>query len=541
MRRTVSASFLLLLSGFGFAVLLSSPVPPPAPPAACALRFRITLSRNVAPEGASGRLLVFMSGAREKRATLATDFVPGDVWLAAMEVEHLAPGKTLDFDPNLKAYPRPFSQAPPGHYQFMALLDQDHSYARSGQDDDDLYGPVVARKALNPGGTAPIELSIDRCTPSGPRLTGTSEVKLAEFESPLLSGFWGRPIKMRAGLVLPPGYETEGALRYPAVYHVHGFGGSHAEAWQEGPRLVRAMKRGQFPPMVHVFLDGSFSTGHHEFADSVNNGPWGRALTEEFIPWLEQKWRLLPEGGSRFLTGHSSGGWSTLWLQVTYPDFFGGTWSTAPDPVDFRSFCGIDLTPGSTDNAYHTRDNKPRNLVRNHGKEVASVEAFSRQEEVEGGYGGQMASFEWVFSPKGPGGRPLKAYNRATGQLDPEVLKAWRKYDIRWQLDRNWAVLGPKLRGKLHLICGGDDTFHLEEAVKLLCASLKDKGSDAACEIVPDRTHMDLYRPYTTYPDGLDARIYREMGESYRRSTGAPSGGAAPPTSHVRFSVLQYQ
>ena len=100
--------------------------------------------------------------------------------------------------------------------------------------------------------------------------------------------------------------------------------------------------------MVHVFLDASFTTGHHVFADSVNNGPWGRALTEEFIPHLEKQFRLIPKTSARFLTGHSSGGWSTMWLEVNYPDVFGGTWSTSPDPVDLHSFTGIDVTPGST-------------------------------------------------------------------------------------------------------------------------------------------------------------------------------------------------
>ena len=38
---------------------------------------------------------------------------------------------------------------------------------------------------------------------------------------------------------------------------------------------------------------------------------------------------------ARFLTGHSSGGWSSLWLQVDYPEFFGGVWSTAPDSGRF--------------------------------------------------------------------------------------------------------------------------------------------------------------------------------------------------------------
>ena len=45
----------------------------------------------------------------------------------------------------------------------------------------------------------------------------------------------------------------------------------------------------------------------------------------------------------RFLQGHSSGGWATLWLQTRYPKIFGGTWSTSPDSSDFHDFTGPDL------------------------------------------------------------------------------------------------------------------------------------------------------------------------------------------------------
>lgn len=76
------------------------------------------------------------------------------------------------------------------------------------------------------------------------------------------------------------------------------------------------------------------------FADSENNGPVGRALVDELIPHLEKTHR---GNGVRFTTGHSSGGWSSLWLHVAYPDTFHGCWSTAPDPMDFRDFQKVNV------------------------------------------------------------------------------------------------------------------------------------------------------------------------------------------------------
>lgn len=489
------------------------------------LRFRITLSKDVAPQGAAGRLFVLMTDSPQPREMLTTGFVPGATYIAAMEVEHIAAGGTVAFDPDTTAYPRPFSQAKPGTYQIMALLDPNHSYAYHGGDEGDLTSAVVKVENLNPANASPIELTLSRVTPARFKVVDTESVKLVEFQSPLLAKFWGRAILMRAGVVLPPSYSKDTRRTYPTVYHVHGFGGDHTGAWRQAEALTKAMAEGRQAEMIHVFLDGSFPTGHHEFADSVNNGPWGRALTEEFIPYLEKTFRLEPEPYARFLTGHSSGGWSTLWLQVTYPDYFGGTWSTAPDPVDLRSFTGINATPGSTDNAYRDKSGKARNLVRLNGKEIATLEDFARQEAVLGAYGGQFASFEWVWSPRGQDGRPLPLFNRVTGELNQEVLKYWENYDIRLILDRHWQTLGLKLRGKVNVICGGADTFHLDEAVALLCDFLKQKGSDAICEIVPGRDHGNLYRPDPErYPTGLADRIYKEMAAQYEKAVKAQQG-----------------
>ncbi|HZS08695.1 MAG TPA: alpha/beta hydrolase [Blastocatellia bacterium] len=460
-----------------------------------------------------------MTDSPQPRETLNIGFVPGSTWVAAMEVDHFAPGSTVELDPDRKAYPKPFSQAKPGTYQIMALLDPNHTYSYHGQDEGDLSSAVVKVENLNPAAHAPVELTLSRVTPARFKPTDTENVKLVEFQSPMLTAFHGRAITMRAGVVLPPGYGTDAKKFYPTVYHVHGFGGDHTAAWRQGQQLTREIGEGKSAEMLHVYLDGSCPGGHHEFADSVNNGPWGRALTEEFIPHFEKKFRAVAKPYARFLTGHSSGGWSTLWLQVTYPDFFGGTWSTAPDPVDLRNFTGIDATPGSKDNAYRRPDGTPKNLVRQGGRDLVTLEEFARQEEVLGEYGGQFASFEWVWSPRGADGRPMKAFNRETGELNQEVLKYWQNYDIRLILERNWAKLGPRLKGKINVICGDADTFHLNEAVVMLCDFFKQKGSDAVCELVPGRDHGNLYQPEPQhYPEGLAARINKEMQAKYEQA-----------------------
>ena len=483
------------------------------------IRFKITLDQETNSKPTGGRLFAFMSESGDS-APASAESVRDKGWVAAMEVERFVPGQTLEFNPDLKAFPRPFSQAKTGAYQFTALLDPDHSYAYNGPNEGDWYGPVVRVENLNPSDTNEIGLALNKRTEPKIHAVDVNKLKLIEFQSPLLSHFWGRPIQMRAAVVLPPSFSQKPKRTYPAIYVVHGFGGNHILAASQGvDQLNKLMIEGRQMEMAAIFLDGSFPTGHHEFADSVNNGPWGKALTAEFIPYLEKKFRLISKPYARFLTGHSSGGWSTLWLQVTYSNYFGGTWSTSPDPVDLRSFTGVNVSPASTENVYHRQDGTPRNLVRQNGKPVLSFEEYAKREEVLGEYGGQLASFEWVWSPKGQDGRPMKLFSRETGEQDPFVQQAWQRYDIRMILEQNWRSLGPNLQGKIHLVCGSEDTFHLEEAVILLCDLLKKKGFAGACEIVPGRDHGNLYQNYKTYPDGLYVRIAKEMEVMFKTNS----------------------
>jgi S-formylglutathione hydrolase FrmB len=266
------------------------------------------------------------------------------------------------------------------------------------------------------------------------------------------------------------------------------------------------IQKGEIPEMIYVFLNAHCPMGHHVFADSVNNGPWGTALVKEFIPYLEKQFRMDAKPSGRFLTGHSSGGWSTLWVMVSHPDFFGGTWSTSPDPVDFRNFTGPDFTKLPAQNAYFDATGKEYNLVRAGNVPLMSVRQYAMQERVLGYYGGQFASFEAVFSPKGLDGQPMQVIDRETGKIDFEVAKVWEaKYDISRILRDNWSTLGPKLKGKIHIVVGTADTFHLNEPVQLLDTELKKVGSDAKIEYIEGRDHFNLYQ------GGLRERFFKEM------------------------------
>lgn len=401
------------------------------------------------------------------------------------------------------------------------MLDRNHDYNYGGRGPGDIVSPVV--EALLPGAIPNLVLTtalperspeaIFARVPEDQRAAYRAAYDRAveiDFVSPKLSAFWGRPIHMRGWIALPPDYDPDAPERWPVVYWTHGFGGTLSYARATATRIRLRMEKGEIPPMIWVCLDESSPTGTHEFADSANNGPWGEALTSELIPWLEQQYRMDARPGGRFLTGHSSGGWATLWLQTRYPTIFGGTWSTAPDPSDFHDFTNIALYAPNA-NAYRRADGSATPLVRIDGRVVATIEQFARLEQVLGPYGGQFASFDWVFSPRGPDGRPVPMFDRETGAVDPDVVAYWREhYDIAHILERDWARIGQHLDGKIHVVVGTADTFYLDGPAHRLQAVLDRLGAHASFTFVPGRTHGDLYQQGDDR-DGLIRDIAREM------------------------------
>jgi hypothetical protein len=455
----------------------------------------------------SGRLLIFLKSGTGDKAVDVNQLSPSSTWVGAREVQSLSAGGSVEIDPDAEgiAFPAPFASIAPGDYEVQVVLDVDHTYNYLGRTAQDWVSPVIALPHWKPGdGPEPI-LQLTEHAISDPGRAAFLEqakarvkelpgsVQVEQLQSPLLTLFWGHPVSIKAWVVLPPEYSEHSKEHFPTVYSTHGFGGNLERSLFSAVALYDRMKAGKMPPMIWVMLDESCPQGTHEFADSVNNGPWGKALTTEFLPYLEGKYRMDARPTGRFLNGHSSGGWATLQLQVNYSKIFGGTWSTSPDSSDFHDFTGPDLyTPNA--NMYRKPDGSSWPLIRVDGKVVATIQQFARLEQVLGPYGGQFASFDWVFSPRSNSGAPKQMFNRITGDVDPAVVAYWHDhYDLAHIVEANWPQLKPELTGRFHLIVGTADTFYLDGAAHKFEAVLNHLGADPHFTYLPGRSHFDLY------------------------------------------------
>jgi hypothetical protein len=100
----------------------------------------------------------------------------------------------------------------------------------------------------------------------------------------------------------------------------------------------------------------------------------------------------------------------------------------------------------------------------------ATVGQLSRLEAVLGSKGRsnyQLGIWEAAYGPVGPDGYPKPLWDKLTGKIDRSVAEYMREngYDLTEYARRNWPALGPKIDGKLVMIAGDMDNFHLNLGV----------------------------------------------------------------------------
>lgn len=471
-------------------------------------RFRVTFDAAVSTEPYTGRVLVILSDhhSLEPRRRIANWFSSPQV--LALDVLNVRPGGEVVLDRQSEAAPILLSQLSAGEYRVQAVARRNKDHPVPGAGTGDLYSQVE-KITIRKDTTEEIRLQLEQSVAE--RAYGETErIREVAIESRLLTEFYGRPMKIRAGVVLPVGWDSDDDRVYPVVYIISGFGMDHRLAHfivrNDGENLDRGR-------VLRVTPDATCFRGHSVFADSANNGPWARALVDELIPHIEKTYRGAESGDHRYVTGLSSGGWSAMWLQIAYPDYFNGCWAHAPDPVDFRDFMGVDIYRPAA-NLYRDDAGDRRPLARRGGRVVLWTDEFVGNEDILGP-GGQFHSFEAVFSPRLPDGEPAPLFDRASGRVDQRVAEEWKKYDIRLLLERNWMRLEPKLAGKLRIYVGDKDDFYLDGAIRLLKKSRRGLNADWDVQIIPELGHI-WHRP------AVDA-MYAAIVKNFRDRRGTES------------------
>lgn len=444
------------------------------------VRFDVTIGPSLASLPKSGRLFVVLStrSQPEPRLTIGqTGLNASPVF--ARDIQNFGRGVTGTIDETCAAFPIDnLARLPAGDYYVQALFDSNIDL-KSLNAPGNLYSEP--RKIhLNPASSAALKIELTKQVPDEALPPDTEYVKYVRIQSALLSKFHGRPMYLRAGVILPRGFDGDAGKRYPLRVHIGGYGDRFTGAGRmmsEGSRFRNTWLAEGTPRMALLFLDGDGPYGDCYQVNSDNNGPYGDAITQELIPYVEEKFRCIGQPWARVLDGGSTGGWVSLALQVFYPDFFNGTWSGFPDGVDFRAFQLINIYDDQ--NAYLNGHGFERPSARDLNGDVRFTIRHECQMENVMGLGDSytMSGEQWgawnaAYGARGADGRPVPLWDPKTGKINHELTEHWKKYDLRMALEQNWKTLGPKLRGKLTIWVGEADDYFLNNAVHLLDAFL---------------------------------------------------------------------
>ena len=253
---------------------------------------------------------------------------------------------------------------------------------------------------------------------------------------------------------------------------------------------------GDTPRLILLQLDGAGPYGDPYQINSANNGPYGDAVVEELIPHIEARFRAIGKPQGRVLSGTSTGGWASLALQIFYPDFFNGTWSSCPDPVDFRAFELVNIYEDA--NAFVNQRGYERPSMRDSRGDVSLTmrDEVGMENLLGSGNSYTRSGQSWgawnaLFGPRGKDGLPAPLWDAQTGKINHAIAGQWKKYDLRLVLEQNWKTLGPKLSGKLHIASAEADQYFLNNAVHLLEESLSKAEPPFSGKIVygPGKAH----------------------------------------------------
>jgi hypothetical protein len=492
-------------------------------PTLSAQRFSVSFPKERSATPLDGRLLLILSTDPSAEPRMQVNDTPKTQLIFGVDVDGLQPGQDARVDERAFGYPvRSLADLKPGEYYVQAVLHRYETFHRAdghtvklpmdrgeGQHwnlaPGNLYSKPLKIHLAGVTG-APVRIVLDQEIPPIPAPPDTKYVRHVRIKSELLSAFWGRPMYLGANVLVPEGFDQHPEAHYPiAIFHGHfpadfeGFrtdppdpdlkpdysdrfhlAGYNRIQQEEAYKFYKQWISSGFPRLLIVEIQHANPYYDDSYAvNSANLGPYGDAIETELIPPIEKQFRGIGQGWARFLYGGSTGGWEALAVQMFYPDRYNGTFAACPDPVDFRAYTVVDIYKDK--NAYflegaHKRVAQP--AMHDYLGHVTITQQDINYYELalgsKGRSGEQWDIWQAVFSPVGSDGYPAKIFDKITGDINPEVAAYWRDhYDLSYILRRDWATLGPKLRGKIHIYVGSADTYFLNSAVYFIEDFLK--------------------------------------------------------------------
>ncbi|MFE0021701.1 alpha/beta hydrolase-fold protein [Amycolatopsis sp. NPDC059021] len=291
----------------------------------------------------------------------------------------------------------------------------------------------------------------------------------------------GDPHRRPLWVYVPPGYDASPDVRYPTVYVIQGYTG-HLAMWanrtpfrQPFPETADAVfAGGTAPGCVVVYVDAWTRYGGSQFVDSPGTGRYHSYLCDEVVPWVDERYRTIPDRESRAITGKSSGGFGAMITPMLRPDVFGALATHAGDTLYELS--------------YLADFGKAARALRDYDQDITrwwadfeSRTAFTKPEDP------LLLSLLGVaacFSAR-EDGTPELPFDALTGAPRPEQWQRWLDWDPVRMAPR-YAEAVRSLRA-VWIDAGTRDEYYLDLGAEAFRAEIAKIG------LPDDRVHFELF------------------------------------------------
>ncbi|HEY9497010.1 MAG TPA: alpha/beta hydrolase-fold protein [Intrasporangium sp.] len=253
------------------------------------------------------------------------------------------------------------------------------------------------------------------------------------IDSALLRGNpLGDPHERPLWVYLPPGYDDEPNRRYASVYVIQGYTGQLA-MWRNRtpfrqPFLETAdavFAGGEAPPTIVVYVDAWTAYGGSQFVDSPGTGRYHSYLCDEIVPFVDRRYRTVPDPAHRAIAGKSSGGFGAMITPMLRPDLFGALATHAGDAL--YEYCYI---PDFAKAVRHLRDYDGD--ITTWWEDFRGRTAFTKEADQALL---MLLGVAACFSAA-PDGTPLLPFDQTSGRLVPDVWQRWLDWDPVRMVDR---------------------------------------------------------------------------------------------------------
>lgn len=486
------------------------------------------------PAARQGRVIIFLRSLESRATGDPADgpFFSDPEPVGSVEVAALAPGMSVEVGATGVWWPDSAGRLLDGEYLVQAVFASEINGPGHNSVGNILSKPITVE--FHRGEVDEVTLSLSQRIAASPP-SDERNITEVSFESALLSKASGKRVNHEASVVFPREYGNLNAKRrvWPTVYVVPAAGTRHSRAREIAGQLAEGALANVMSQAVYVILEDESQLGPHGFMDSAANGPRATALVSEFVPHLEERFRLVRDKSARVVQGHSSGGWAAIHLALEFPGVFSAAFASAPEPLDFASLSTANIY--ADENLFESAKGEVRPAYREILGPAHDLVPMLIWEEIgidraispEGKSAGRWDAWAAMLSSIDPRTNdPRRLCDPVTGAIDPVTVEEWAKHDIARQALADPAGFGRRLATSVGILVGARDSFyvdraalHLKDALDGCARSLASVGEafpdgPGYIEVVPGATH-DGILPLATLRFGRDIRNHFRAGKHH--------------------------